>query len=893
MPNAEAPARLPQKHTFKRYLPIVCTFIIGVAASFYMSLMVHDFRHTKLRTEFESRAKGYSNAVQNTLNEYIGIPEFIKDFYDHSQNVTRKEFFSFTTRTLSRYPGVQALGWDPLVKDQDRPVYESEARAEGFKDFMFTERSNSGKLVQAGKRAEYVVVYFIEPLEKNRPALGFDIASNPVRREAIESAFDTGKPVATARITLVQETGHQFGTLILNPIYQNNAPINTIEDRRKNRKGLVVAVLRIGDTVEEALKGFTDKDIILYLYDVTSQNGNQFLYTRPLPNPEVSEPPANAAALENGLHLTTDFDFAGRQWKFILVPSGLYLESHNHWAKWLVLSGGLFLTALLLIYLLNRLRYTDEIEKRIHHETIAKELLAKEVIDRKSAQETSAHFGNILEQSLNEIYVFNAQTLKLILVNRGGRHNLGYSMKEFTQSTFLDINPEYTSESFAAIVRPLRTGEQDVVLFNTVHKRKDATRYDVEVHLQMMEFQSDSVFVAIVIDITEKLKTEKNLHQSQKMESIGTLSGGIAYDFNNILASIIGYTELVLADVEKGSLIEENLQEVLKGGERARDLVKQILTFARQGEKGLSPIRVSLIAKEALKLIRSTIPTFIQIEQNIVSESSIMGDTTEIHQIFMNLYTNAAQAMEDEGGVLKVSLTDVRLDASFSGIQNTLKPGNYLELIVSDTGTGISPDVIQSIFEPYYTTKEFGKGTGMGLAMVHGIVKSHGGEIAVESEVGKGTVFRIYLPVTKKDAESIEFKTDDLPTGTEQILFVDDELSIENMARQMLERLGYTVTIRTSSIEALALFRNKPDRFDLVITDMAMPLMTGDKFTVELMKIRSDIPVILCTGYSKKISEEQAFEIGIKAYSMKPLGMRDLANTVRKVLDEVKDSTQD
>jgi len=357
---------------------------------------------------------------------------------------------------------------------------------------------------------------------------------------------------------------------------------------------------------------------------------------------------------------------------------------------------------------------------------------------------------------------------------------------------------------------------------------------------------------ATYLDITERKlaefereKLQAQLQQSQKMESIGTLAGGIAHDFNNILSSIIGYTELALTDVEKGSLIEENLQEVRRGGNRATDLVRQILTFARQGEKGLCPIRVSLIANEALKLIRSSIPTSIQIEQNIVSESSIMGDATRIHQIFINLCTNAAQAMEDEGGVLTVNLRDVSFDAEFIGTQDTLKPGNYLELIVSDTGIGISPDVIQSIFEPYYTTKEPGQGTGMGLAMVHGIVKSHGGEIAVESEEGKGTVFRIFLPVTKRDAEAIEFKDEVLPVGSERILFVDDELPIAQMSRQVLERLGYTVTIRTSSQEALALFENKPDQFDLVITDMAMPQMTGDKFAVELMKIKSDIPVIL------------------------------------------------
>ena len=509
-------------------------------------------------------------------------------------------------------------------------------------------------------------------------------------------------------------------------------------------------------------------------------------------------------------------------------------------------------------------------------------------------RESEESFRSVAETANDAIISIDSDG-KIIFWNQAAEKIFGHTVEEAVGRSVTFIMPERFHENFQKWLELFTKTGQSKVIGKTVELlglRKGDREFPLERTISDWEMKDKTVFTAIIRDITdrkqaekEKEKLEKKLWQSQKMESIGTLAGGIAHDFNNILSSIIGYTELVLTDVEKGSLIEENLQEVHIAGNRAKDLAKQILTFSRQGEEERSPVRVSLIAKEALNLIRSSIPASIQIEQNIASDSSIMGDTTRIHQILMNMCTNAAQAMEDDGGVLRVSLTDVNFDADFSGTQITLKPGNYLELTVSDTGTGISPDVIQSIFEPYYTTKELSKGTGMGLAMVHGIVKSHGGEIAVESEVGRGTVFRVYLPVTKKDADSIESKTEGLPLGTEHILFVDDELSIANMGRKMLERLGYTVTIRTCCIEALALFRSKPDRFDLVITDIGMPRMTGDKFAVELMEIRSDIPVIFSTGYSKKISNEQAAEIGIKAYMMKPLVMRDLALTVRQVLD--------
>ena len=401
--------------------------------------------------------------------------------------------------------------------------------------------------------------------------------------------------------------------------------------------------------------------------------------------------------------------------------------------------------------------------------------------------------------------------------------------------------------------------------------------------------------VAIYEDTTARMKAEeakkqleKQLFQAQKIESIGNLAGGIAHDFNNILSSIIGYTELSIDQVEKGTHLADNLQEVYTAGKRARDLVKQILAFARQSDEEKKPIQVNTIAEEALRLIRSTIPTSIEIKHNLESNSLIMGNPTQIHQLFMNLCTNAAQAMENTGGILEVGLADVELNDKSPLAQSGLEPGNYLKATISDTGPGIATDVIHSIFEPYFTTKSVGKGTGMGLAVVYGIVKTYGGKIIVDSELGKGTVFSIYLPITKKREDYRPYEEEKLPSGTERILFVDDELPIAKMGSQILERLGYQVTFRTSSIEALEVFRFKPKDFDLVITDMTMPNMTGDRLAAELMKIRSDIPVILCTGYSKKISDEAAKEIGIKAFAYKPVVTADLAKTARKVLDNAK-----
>ena len=385
----------------------------------------------------------------------------------------------------------------------------------------------------------------------------------------------------------------------------------------------------------------------------------------------------------------------------------------------------------------------------------------------------------------------------------------------------------------------------------------------------------------------DKKKLKARLSQAQKMEAIGTLAGGIAHDFNNILAAIIGYAELAILEVPDGSKVKQDLMEIFKAGNRAKDLVQQILTFSRQSDMEKKPVRVSRIVKEALKFLRASLPTTIEIRENIEKDiGTIEADPTQIHQILMNLCTNAHHAMREEGGILEVTLTNVDMDAYTIRQYPDISSGPYVRLSVSDTGHGITPDVKERIFDPYFTTKGVGEGTGLGLAVVHGIVKDHAGAITVYSETGKGTTFHIFLPVIEKAEEPKKETMGPLPTGHERILFIDDDPSLVEIGREILGKLGYDVVAKTSSIEALELFREQPDKFDLVITDMTMPNMTGDRLAAELMKIRPDIPTILCSGFSEKMSNEKADALGIKNFLMKPIVMKDLAKTIRKVLDE-------
>ncbi len=382
-----------------------------------------------------------------------------------------------------------------------------------------------------------------------------------------------------------------------------------------------------------------------------------------------------------------------------------------------------------------------------------------------------------------------------------------------------------------------------------------------------------------------KNKLERRLKQAQKMEAIGTLAGGIAHDFNNILGAILGYADMAKEDAPPGTQFEKDLDKVLIAANRAKDLVKQILAFSRQAQIERLPIKIQPLIKEGLRMLRSSIPTTISIRQDIDPKSGvILADPTQIHQILMNLCTNAYQAMDETGGGLSVSLKTTLVGTDQ---QNTLviPPGEYIELTVSDTGAGIRPDVIDKIFDPYFTTKELGKGTGMGLAIIHGIIIDYGGTITVESKLGEGTAFHVYLPVIEKDTLPDITESEDIQRGKERVLFIDDEKLLAEMGKDMLERLGYHVTVRRNSIEALTTFQNTPDEFDVVITDQTMPNLTGSDLARRMMQIRPDIPIILCTGYSNLIDEHSAKALGIREFALKPLAKKTIAKLVRKVLD--------
>ena len=393
-------------------------------------------------------------------------------------------------------------------------------------------------------------------------------------------------------------------------------------------------------------------------------------------------------------------------------------------------------------------------------------------------------------------------------------------------------------------------------------------------------------------DITERTQArkdrktiEKRLQAAHKMESLGTLAGGIAHDFNNILSAIIGYTELAKMKLENNIDVASALDEVLRAGNRARNLVRQILAFSRQTDIVLGPVHMRSIVDEVLQLIRASFPSTITIQSHIKSDARVMGDATSLHQVILNLCTNAGHAMKQSGGVLSVSLKNVRVDTELTEYYPDIKPGSYVKLSVCDTGHGMSEDVIKRIFDPFYTTKEKGEGTGMGLSVVHGIVKSLDGAVDAYSELDKGSTFNVYLPLCERRQKPEQRPVMDEKGGTERILFIDDDLALASMGKTLLEGLGYSVEAFTDGEEALAYLKEHAWEFDIIISDMTMPGIDGEDLAERCRSIRPDIPIVIATGFSVDISRERAGSTGVNTYIMKPILKYELARTIRRILD--------
>lgn len=510
------------------------------------------------------------------------------------------------------------------------------------------------------------------------------------------------------------------------------------------------------------------------------------------------------------------------------------------------------------------------------------------IVRREQAEDalrqSEERYRRLVDHSLGLICTHDLDGV-LLSVNPAGAAALGYHPEDLVGKPLAPFLPGSVRDRFDAyldrmrsqatstgVVRVLtREGEERVWLYrNALYSERGQPRY-VLGHAQ---------------DITDRTRAEEALLTSQKMEALGTLAGGIAHDFNNILAAIVGYAQLAMAAAAPDSMSGRHLREVLQAAERARALIERILLFSRRQEPGHRPVELRGVVEDVLRLVHPSLPSSVRIRKRFQAAASVVrGDAIQLHQMVINLCTNAGQAMAEKGGVLQVALDEAEVGAPGHAEQRELPRGRYLRVQVSDTGHGMTSDTAHRIFDPFFTTRADHGGTGMGLAMVHGIVRSHGGSIAVDSRPGQGTTFTVYLPISDLVVPVLPPGRDQPLPGTERILVVDDDPVLAHMHQQMLQSLGYDAAARTSARDALETFRAAPDAFEAVLLDQAMPDLAGDVLAAELMRIRPGVRIVLCTGFSDVVTSERAGALGIREYLLKPVRLEDLAMVMRRAID--------
>lgn len=508
----------------------------------------------------------------------------------------------------------------------------------------------------------------------------------------------------------------------------------------------------------------------------------------------------------------------------------------------------------------------------------------------KSLQRSESKYLDLYDSAPDMYVSVEAKTATIIQCNQTLCNKTGYTKEEVIGQPIFSM---YHSGCMEKVKDVFQTFTETGEVYNTELKirQKDGTSIDVMLNASAVRDPQGQILYSRSSwrDITDKKKIEEEskkleirLRQQQKIDSIGQLAGGIAHDFNNMLSPILGFTEIAMEELPKTHRVQEDLKDIFNSAKRARDLVKRILLFSRQKEQVLEPLQLRPVIEESLKIVRSSIPANIDLKKELINEGGyVLSDSTEIHEIVLNLCTNAYQSFEGKSGTIKVSLSKIVPHKNLK-----LPAGDYLCLGVKDNGMGIAPENIDKIFEPYFTTKDIGKGTGLGLSVVHGIVRNYKGDIHIESTPGKGTTINVFLPVTSpatsyESPQDLERKLE----GSEKILLVDDEQSIVKYGIRALENKGYTVTGVVDPFEALSLFQSNPDDYDLVITDMAMPGMVGSKLAQKLLAIRSNIPIIICSGYSEKLDSPEVAEINIRAFVDKPILVKELIGKIRAILD--------
>ena len=874
----------------KKYSPVILTVFLGTLLSIWAFGIVRNWDRQKLRFEFERAAVNRLSAIKRDLESGAHSVESLGAFYAASWEVERKEFKGFSQPLLMNHPGIQALEWIPRVIDSHRWLYEDAAQRGGFPDFQITERNAQGEMIRAGRRDEYFPIYYVEPYGRNKLALGFDLASDQTRRESLNLARDAGKMVASAPVKLIQETGNESGFLILLPVYRKGLPTDSIENRRRNLEGFVLGAFRIGDIVERALTYLEPRGIDIYIFDDSAPEDERFLYfySSRMRKAPIGPAARGMADLRSGLHYAATLNIPERKWMVLFKPAPAYAPAQTTLQPFGVLLFGLIFTGTVAAYFLINIARTTEL-------AAANTQLQQEIDERQKAEET-LRFTQFSVDKAADAAFWMGPDARFIYVNDAACHSLGYTREELLSMTVHDIDPDFPTEVWPDHWKEVKKHGSFTV--QSHHRSKDGRVFPVEITVNFIEFKGQEYNCAFAHDITERKQAEEERHKleaqlqhTQKLESLGVLAGGIAHDFNNLLTGILGNASLALMKLPPASPVREYLGEIETASERAAELCSQMLAYSGKGRFVVEAINLNEIVKEMTHLLKISISKKAILDFNLPDNlPAIEVDITQIRQVIMNLVTNASEAIGDRSGTISISTGAMECDRDYLSetyMEEQFREGVYVYMEVSDSGFGMDKEIVDKIFDPFFSTKFTGR--GLGLAAVLGIVRGHKGAMKVYSEVDKGTTFKVLFPALERPpAGAIEKESAQVETwhGSGTILLVDDEKAVRTVGKSMLETAGFAVLMADDGREAVEVFRERRDEIVLTILDMTMPHMSGEEAFREIRRINNNARVILCSGYNEQEVTNRFAGKGLTGFVHKPYQYQALIEKVRKALGD-------
>ncbi len=869
------------KKTLDRKTATLLILVAGLVFTCWTTLNLHRAEDQRQRAFLSQSLESQALRLRQSTQRYEDLIRSLHFYFSDPSKVTRAQFAQAATNLTSRYAGVQALEWLPEVPGVERAAWEQRGRNEIGPGFEFRDQIAPQRFARAQDRVRHWPILYAEPLEGNESVIGYDLAGGPTTHQLLH-ARATGALTVTAPFVLAQSRNKELGIVMILPVGKTTTSPTADPDF----KGFLEVVFRLEDMLDATWPKQSNTELQhlgIAIRDITDPQKPLFAYSRGIDSVVMETETGHSSPA--GL-----VRFGGRDWQVTVYPTPAWLDAYASSRPTLVVVAGTLISFLLAGYVSALFGRTELVEQLVRQRTAALE-------ESQQRLRTSEESYRALFDLAHDAIVIVRDGVA-IRANRRAEELFGCTAEDFALAPPYRMSPETQPNGMASeeladrYVAKALAGEPQ--RFEWQHRRKDNTLFDAEVSIYRVEQPGQHPVIQVIVrDITEHKRAEESearlearLRQAQKLEAIGTLAGGIAHDFNNILGAIMGYADLALEHAKAIPDLQNSLNQIQVASERAKNLVKQILAFSRQNPQQRRPIGLEPVVLEALSLLRSTLPATIEIVDRIDTNlPQVLGDPTQMHQVVVNLCTNAAHAMRSRAGKLTVLLHRFRPDSAFIASHPDLRERDYVRLTVQDTGHGMDAETLKHIFEPFFTTKAPSEGTGLGLAVVHGIVQDHEGTIYVNSQLGAGSEFELFLPALEAPRIAGATHASSIPRGQgERILFVDDEKALGIVGGRILKHLNYQACVFNSPQEALESFRATPADFDLVITDLSMPGMTGIDLADALRRIRPDIPIILCTGFSGTWDREAIRRRGIQDLVLKPLNLIDLAESIQGVL---------